>query len=207
MSWVNGRKLKRFFSFFSLFLFSYYPLDLSKKRKTESIVTFSSLLFLYNSMIFRFYRLGPSSVANCYGLWEKTIHSSSGLTSHIVCIPKIFLVDEEIDVCGDHDILFLRGAFHLCWGTRPLVIAQWKPNMRWDDGSPKLFLPLAFLPAPSRKTGDELKSNNCSKKIHRLRLGDRHRLTHRATYTQSILWGIYPPFFYYSFRWSLSDVH
>jgi hypothetical protein len=56
MSWVNGRKLKRFFSFFSLFLFSYYPLDLSKKRKTESIVTFSSLLFLYNSMIFRFYR-------------------------------------------------------------------------------------------------------------------------------------------------------
>jgi hypothetical protein len=28
-----------------------------------------------------------------------------------------------------------------------------------------------------------------------LRLGDRHRLTHRDTYTQSILWGIYPPFF------------
>ncbi len=146
-------------------------------------------------MIFIFYR-PPFCCKLLWALGEKLFTAAVAWRSHIVCIPKIFLVDAEIDVCGDHDILYFARGFSFVLGhTTTCDRSQWKPNMRWDDGSPKLFLPLAFLPAPNRKTGDELKSNNCSKKIHRLRLGDRHRLTHRATYTQSFLWGIYPPFF------------
>lgn len=75
-------------------------------------------------MIFRFYR--PPSVANCWANYSQQQRPDESHSLH----SQHFLGGWG-DMClrRSRYLVFARGgALLLCWGTRPLVIAQWKPN-------------------------------------------------------------------------------